>query len=121
MNPQTGRRKRLKIKFSLGTIIFWCFLGWMWFGDTVTEVFHDITKTAAVVTVNGEKKVIDVDKLIDNAVKKAESVVQSVEKKMDEKPKPEPHPDEGKEMIAEKYEKFPDHNHLYGGSQDKYR
>jgi hypothetical protein len=118
-NPQTGRRKKVKKSISFGTIIFWGFIGWMWFGDTISEVFDDITKTAAVVTVNGEKKVIDVDKLIDNAVKKAEEAIESVKK---DDPEPPPNPDEGKEMIAEQKsnDKFPTHENLYGGSQDKY-
>jgi len=111
MNPQTGRRKvRIRSSISFGTIIFWAFLGWMWFGDTITEVFHEITKTAVVATVDGEKTVIDVDKLIDNAVKKAESLIES-----EKKPEPEPEPTKDKEMVAEKNE-----DDLYGNTDDKW-
>lgn len=89
---------KIKGSISIGTIIFWGFLGWMWFGDSIKEVFHEVTKTVAVVTVNGEKKVIDVDKIIDSAVKKAESIIEVADE--EEKPKPKPNPDEGKKMIA---------------------
>jgi hypothetical protein len=115
-NPQTGRRK-VKSSISLGTIIFWGFLGWVWFGDTISEFFDDITKTAAVVTVNGEKKVIDVDKIIDNAVQKAEAVLDSTKKEKEEKP--EPHPDEGEIMTAAEDKKFDDRYGDYSNA-DKY-
>ena len=46
-NPQTGRRK-VKSSISLGTIIFWGFLGWVWFGDTISEFFDDITKLSLI-------------------------------------------------------------------------
>jgi hypothetical protein len=103
----------MKAKISLGSIIFWGFIGWMWIGDTVTEVFHEITKTAVVATVDGEKTVIDVDKLIDNAVKKAESVIAD-----DSESEPPPPPKE-KEMIA-KDDNF-SNDDLYGDQGDKYR
>ena len=100
----------MKTKISIGGIIFWGFIAWIWIGDTVTDVFHEITKTAVVATIDGEKTVIDVDKLIDNAVKKAESIID------EKKEEPKPNPDEGKEMIAEKN----DEDDIYGNTDDKW-
>lgn len=129
MNPQTGRRRkvrRARRSIGFGTIIFWGFLGWVWFGDTIKETFQDVTKSVAVVTVNGEKKVIDVDEVL----KKVDVVIKDTIEEVDqliadkkEESKPEPEPDKPKKkekVMTANDDKFGNSDDLYGDTDTKW-
>ena len=108
----------MKGSISIGTIIFWLFMGWLWFGDDIKETFHEITTKNLAVQVSDDNIAIDVDKVIENAVEKAKSVISS-EEKQDEKEKPKPSKRE-KTMVAEPEQDSNDNRYGDFSNKDKY-
>jgi len=113
-NPQTGRGRKVK-KISLGTLMFWGFIGWLWFGDTITGFFH----TNVEIKVQDEKIEVDLDKTLDTLKTKIDNVKNEITKEV-EKKKEKTNPDEGKVMTAEKNEKDKFSSDDKYGDYDKY-
>lgn len=115
-----------KLSISLGTIIFWGFIGWFWFGDTITNTFKEITTKNLAVQVKDNNISIDVDQVIDNAIDKVKSKAKAIRNQVDEeitakkkeREEEKPNPDEGKVMTAE--DRLYESKDLYGDQSDKW-
>ena len=99
-----------KSTWSFGTIIFWGFLAYMWFGGgddndkaEVTIIENDKPSIEQTIKDVGNQLKESAVVIIEEATDKFEEVQASKEKEVKPEPEPEPEPDEEKseEMIAQ--------------------
>lgn len=68
-------------RISIGTLVFWGFVGWFWFGDSIKGFIESDVN----IKVNEKKIDIDVDEIIDVAKSKINDIRNKVDAELEKK------------------------------------
>lgn len=87
---------KVRSGISIGTILFWGFLGWMLFGDFIRVFFRSNVE----IKVQDEKIEVDVDKTISDLKTKINDAKDKIVKEFEKKQEEKPNSDEGRVMTV---------------------